>query len=74
MVNLPEQRKEIKVQSVRGLMEALSQLIEQGYGEHSIYRADVEAGPCEIKAIELYNTEAERLRGELPYDYTFIIV
>lgn len=74
MVNLPEQRKEIKVQSVRGLMEALSELINLGYGEHSIYRADVESGPCEIKAVELYNTEAERLKGELTYDYIFIIV
>ncbi len=74
MINLTNQGQKIQVQTVRGLMEALSQLVEKGYGEHSIYRADVEAGPCGISAIELYDTSNERQRGELPYDYTFLIV
>lgn len=73
MIHIPEQRKEVPLQTVRGLMVVLEELVRQGHGETSIFRADVEAGPCEIKAIELYDTEKERSRGELPDSLTFLI-
>ncbi len=73
MIHIPEQRKEVPLQTVRGLMVVLEELVRQGHGETSIFRADVEAGPCGISSLELYDTEKEKQRGELPSRLTFLI-
>ncbi len=63
----------VQVQTVAGLAAALQVLIDTGYGDTSIFRADIEAGWSRIGYLELYNTEAEKEGGELPESLTFLL-
>lgn len=63
----------LDLKTVRGLAVLLQELIDKGHGETSIMRADIEAGPCAIHSIDLYDTTEELTRGETSAPLTFII-
>jgi len=59
--------------TVYDLWTALLGLITIGHGNTPIARADIEAGPCFLKTLELHDTSAELERGETLSDRTFFL-
>lgn len=61
------------LQTVRGLWVVLGEMVKNGHGETSLFRADIEAGPCPVNVLELYDTTKEVETGSLPEKLTFVI-
>lgn len=72
MESIPEQNRQVPLQTIRGLWVVLSELMEKGHGDTAICRADSEIGPCSISSIELYDTTREVEQGVLPERLTFL--
>ena len=60
--------------TIKSLRDALNLLIEQGYGDTHIIRAD-SSGDVGFTAcnIELYDTREEKERGYLEYNTVFLL-
>lgn len=63
----------VEVATVSGLIKALQQLEQMGYGDTDVVRCDSECGPCVLDEITLYDTSQGKIQGIYLNDKTFLI-